>query len=301
MEPQIRRSCLILPAHVKRFVDKAHTRCADAVCLDLEDAVAPHQKAEARACLRDAIPSVGQNGADVVVRVNNDWNLIFDDLDAAVVPGVSCIKIPKVESAAEVHAIDRLIEDRERRQGMPPRAITLAVSLESANALLRDEEIAAASPRVAYISSASEDFATDMEIELTDEGWELFWGKARLVLVARVHNIQALGMIGRVSDYTDLETFRQSALRGRRLGFRGASCIHPDQVKILNEVFTPSAAEVERAQRIVDAGRRADATGHGAFGVGGQMADIPTVQRAERLLRRAALIAERDRRAGTRP
>ena len=88
MDPFIRRSCLILPAHNKRFVDKAYTRGADAYCLDLEDAVSPHQKAEARACLREAIPSVARSGADVVVRVNNDWNLIFDDLDAAVVPKV---------------------------------------------------------------------------------------------------------------------------------------------------------------------------------------------------------------------
>jgi len=297
MEPIIRRSCLILPAHSKRFVDKAYTRGADAYCLDLEDSVAPHQKAEARACLREAIPSVARSGADIAVRVNNDWNLLFDDLDAAVVPGVHCIKVPKVESAAEVHAIDRLIEDRERRQGMPVGSVHMAVALESAHALLHDEEIASASPRIRFISSASEDFATDMEIELTDDGWELFWGKARLVLVARVHNIEALGMIGRVSDYTDLETFRQSALRGKRLGFRGANCIHPAQVKVLNEVFTPSAAEIARAQRIVDEGRKAEALGQGAFGVGGQMADIPTVQRAERLLKRAALIAERERRA----
>ena len=196
-----------------------------------------------------------------------------------------------------MHAIDRLIEERERRHGMAVGSLHMAVALESANALLHDQEIAAASPRIRFISSASEDFATDMEIELTDDGWELFWGKARLVLVARVNNIEATGMIGRVSDYTDLETFRQSALRGKRLGFRGANCIHPDQVKILNEVFTPSAAEVARAQRIVDAGRLAEAQGQGAFGVGGQMADIPTLQRAERLLKRAAVIAARDRRA----
>jgi len=294
-EPILRRSTLILPAHVPRFVDKAHTRGADAVCLDLEDSVPPQLKGAARAALTGAIPAVSRGGADVMVRVNNNWELIFSDLDAAVVPGVTCIKIPKVEKPEDLHAIDRLIEDRERRQGMEPGGLQLAIALETALGVLRAREIAGASRRVRAISSATEDFATDLEVELSDEGTELFFAKAYLVLVAREFELEPIGLVGRVADYTDLEAFRQSALRAKRIGYRGANCIHPDQVAILNEVFSPTEAEINRAQAMVDAGRAATEAGRGAFGVGGQMADIPTVLRAERVLRRAALIAARRR------
>jgi len=299
MNPHIRRSTLIMPAHNQKFVEKAHTRGADAICLDLEDAVPPHMKAEARAALPAAIRSAGRGSSEVMVRINRPWDLVFNDLDAAVAPGVSGILLPKVESPEDVVAIDRLIEDRERRLGIAVGTIRLSIALETAKGLLRDKEIANSSPRIRSISSGTEDFATDLEVELTDEGWELFYAKARLVLVARVANIEPTGLLGRVADYGNLEVYRGSAMRARRLGYRGANCIHPDQVAILNEVFSPTASEVERAQRIVDAGRRAEAEGAGAFGVDGKMADIPTVERAMRLLKRAELIAEKDRRART--
>ncbi len=295
MEPLIRRSTLIMPVHNPRFVAKAHTCGADAICLDLEDAVPPHMKTEARAALAQAIGIAGKGGAQILVRINHPWELAFLDLDAAVQPGVTGILLPKVEAPEDVYAIDRMIEDRERRKGLAPRSIQLAIALETAKGLLRDKEIAAASPRIRTIASGTEDFATDLELELTDDGWELFYAKARLILVARVNNIEPVGLIGRISDYSDLEVFRNSALRAKRLGYRGANCIHPGQVPILNEVFSPTPSEVQRAQRIVDEVRRAEALGKGAFGVGGQMADIPTVQRAEHLLRRAQLIAQMDK------
>lgn len=282
-----------MPAHVTRFVAKAHTRGADAICLDLEDSVPPHMKAEARSALPSAIRSAGQAGADIVVRINRSWTLAFDDLDAAVTSGVKGIVVPKVEAPEDVYAIDRLIEDRERRQGLEPGAIQMSVAIETAKGLLRDMEIAGASARIRTLSSANEDLATDLEVELTDEGWELFYSKARLVLVARAHNLEPLGVLGRVSDYSDLDAFRQSALRARRIGYRGASCIHPAQVAVLNEVFSPSESEVQKAREIVAQGELAESEGKGAFSVDGQMADIPTVERARRILRRARLIQER--------
>jgi citrate lyase subunit beta/citryl-CoA lyase len=297
MDPLIRRSILIVPAHIPRFVDKAHTRGADAICLDLEDAVPPNRKIEARQALASAIRSAGQSGADIIVRINHPWEIAYLDLDAAVQPGVTGILLPKCEAPEDVYAIDRMIEERERRLGLPPRSIQLSLALETAKGLLRDKEIAAASPRIRTISSGTEDFATDCELELTDDGWELFYAKARLILVARVNNIEPIGLLGRIADYGDLDIFRGSTVRAKRLGYRGANCIHPGQVAILNEVFSPTASELARAQRIVEAGRQAEEQGLGAFGVDGKMADIPTVQRAERLLRRGALIAERNRRS----
>lgn len=297
MDPIVRRSTLIMPVHIPRFVAKAHTRGADAICLDLEDSVAPNMKAEARAALPDAVRSAGQRGADILVRINQPWELAFPDLDVAVRPGVMGILLPKVEAPEDVYAIDKLIEDRERRQGLVPGSIQLSVALETAKGLVRDREIAVASKRIRTISSGIEDLATDLEVELTDDAWELFYAKARLVIVARAAGIDPMGLLGRVSDYGNIAAFRESALRARKLGYRGANCIHPDQVAVLNEVFSPSEAQVEHARRIVAAGEAAEKEGKGAFGVDGHMADIPTVERAQRLLRRARLIEERKRKA----
>ena len=131
-KPFLRRSSLIMPAHNERFVAKAHTCGADAICIDLEDSVSPHKKSEARAAVRHAIPLVAKGGADVLVRINSEWELAFLDLDAAVAPGVTCIQLPKVDAPETIYAIDKLIEDRERRQGLPPGAIELAVGMETA-------------------------------------------------------------------------------------------------------------------------------------------------------------------------
>lgn len=283
----LRRSTLIMPANVARFVEKAHTRGADAICLDLEDSVLPNKKIEARAALASAVPRVGQRGADVLVRVNSPWELTYADLDAAVIPGVTGIVLPKVEAPEDVYAIDRLIEEREVAQAMARGSLELAIKLESAAGMLRAEEIAQASPRIATISPGTEDYAKDLEVELTDEGWELFYSRALVVNVAAAYGLEPTGLLGRTSDYRDLEAFRDAAVRARRLGYRGASCIHPHQVAILNEVFGPTAGEIEHASRVIE---HAASSEQGAFSIDGRMEDVATVERARRLLARAARI-----------
>jgi citrate lyase subunit beta / citryl-CoA lyase len=285
----VRRSTLILPANVPRFVEKAHTRGADAICLDLEDAVLPRDKEAAREALATAVPQAGQGGADVLVRINRPWELAYRDLDAAVIPGVACIVLPKTDSAQDVYALDRLIEERELARGIAPGSIQLAAKLESARGLLRADEIAGASARIATISPGTEDFAADLGVEPSAEGWELAYSRAYVVVVAAAHGIEPTALLGRTSDYTDLDGFRRSAERARMLGYRGASCIHPSQVPILNEVFRPTTQEVDAASRVVALAE----TTQGAFGFDGRMADIATVERARRLLARAEEIRQR--------
>jgi citrate lyase subunit beta/citryl-CoA lyase len=287
----VRRSTLILPANVPRFVEKAHTRGADAICLDLEDAVLPADKAAARAALATAVPQVARGGADVLVRINRPWELAYPDLDAAVMPGVACIVLPKTEWPEDVYAIDRLIEERELARGLRPRSIQLAIKLESARGLLRADELAGASPRIATISPGTEDFAADIGVEPTADGWELAYSRARVIVVAAAHGILPTGLLGRTSDYTDLDGFRRAAERARMLGYRGASCIHPAQVPVLNEVFSPSADAVAAATRVIEQAEAAN--GQGAFEIEGRMADIATVDRARRLLARAEEIRKR--------
>jgi citrate lyase subunit beta/citryl-CoA lyase len=282
----VRRSTLILPANVPRFVEKAHTRGADAICLDLEDAVLPGDKAAARDALATAVPQVARGGADVLVRINRPWELAYLDLDAAVIPGVACIVLPKTESPEDVYALDRLIEERELARGMVPRSVQLAVKLESARGLLRADEIAGASPRIATISPGTEDYAADLGVEPTDEGQELAYSRVHVVVVAAANRIEPTGLLGRTSDYTDLDGFRRAAERARALGYRGASCIHPSQVAVLNEVFSPSAQDVDAAARVIALAEAPESAGNGAFA---------TVHRARRLLARADEIRRRDR------
>jgi hypothetical protein len=143
----VRRSSLILPVNVRRFVERAYTRGADAIVLDLEDSIPPSEKAVARTLVQESIGLAGKGGADVLVRINKPFELAVSDLDAAIWPGLAGIVFPKVESALEVHIIDRLLAERELARGLPVGGIDLSILVESALGVQHMAEIACASPR----------------------------------------------------------------------------------------------------------------------------------------------------------
>jgi citrate lyase subunit beta/citryl-CoA lyase len=292
----VRRSALFVPVNVPRFVEKAATRDADAVILDLEDSVPPREKAGARRLVRDALGEVARGGADVEVRINKPYGLAVEDLDAAVWPGLDCVHFPKAESAREVRRLDALLAEREGARGLPPGAVQLSVAVETALGLENVLAIALASPRIVGLSLGGEDFTLDLEVEPSPEGWELFVGQARIVQVARIAGCQPLGTARSIADYTDLAGMRAAIRQARRLGFMGAACIHPAQVGPLNEGFAPGPDEVAAARRVVEAFRAAEAEGRASVGVDGKMVDIPVVERARRLLERAEAVAAREAR-----
>lgn len=291
----VRRSVLIVPANVPRFVERAHLRGADAVMLDLEDSIPPAHKVEARAALDAAAPSVGRGGADVLVRVNANPELIADDIAAAVVSGVAAIGLPKVEHARDVAAADQLIAEAERRRGLPDGSIGLAVTIESAVGLGHLDEILAASPRIQSVDLGVEDLSLDLEIEPSPGGDELLAARQLLVLAARRAGVEALGLATTLAHFADVAALRLSASRAAQMGFRGASCIHPSQVPHLNELFLPAPEAVERAQRILSAYDEAVAAGRASTALDGRMIDVPVAGRARRLLARAEAIAARER------
>jgi citrate lyase subunit beta/citryl-CoA lyase len=292
----VRRSKLIVPTNVPRFVDRAHLRNADAIMLDLEDSIPASEKAAARAALPEAVARVGRGGADVIVRINKPFDLAVADLDAAVAPGVAAICLPKAESGREIELLDAMIGARERARDLPAGAIRLALTIESALGLGRVDEILQASERVSTVDVGAEDFTRDLDVEPTRSGHELLIARQLVVQAARRAGVQALGMATTLANYTDLEALRASIVQAREMGFRGAGCIHPAQVGPLNELFAPPTERVERARRVLAVYEEALAQGRASASIDGEMIDVPVAERARAIVERAEAILAHDAR-----
>jgi citrate lyase subunit beta / citryl-CoA lyase len=291
-----RRSSLILPVNVPRFVEKAYARGADAIVLDLEDSVPTQEKAGARKLVRDSLAVAGRGGAEVLVRVNNDPAWLADDIDASVHAGLDGLSIPKAESAAQIHDIVARIERLEGARGLTPRHLRLSLAIETPRGLLAVEEIARSTDRIATMSIGVEDYCLELGVEPSDDGLELLYPVARLVTVCKAVGVQPTGLVGSIADFRDIATFEQAAQRARQLGCEGAGCIHPDQVSVLNRVFTPDPAKVEHARRVVEAFEDGVRRGTASVNLDGKMVDVPVYKRAQVVLARARVVAETERR-----
>ena len=294
--PRARRSSLILPVNQPRFVEKAYTRGADAIVLDLEDSVPPQEKASARKLVQGSLAVAARGGAEVLVRVNNDPALLADDIDGCIYPGLDGLSIPKAESATQIHDIVARIERLERTRGLPPRHLRLSLAIETPRGFLAIEEIARASDRIATMSIGVEDYCLELGVEPSADGMELLYPVAHLVAVCKAVGVQPTGLVGSIAGFRDLATFEGAAQRARQLGCEGAGCIHPDQVTVLNRVFTPDPAKVEQARRVVEAFEDGVRRGTASVNLDGKMVDVPVYKRAQVVLARANLVAETERR-----
>jgi citrate lyase subunit beta/citryl-CoA lyase len=288
------RSALYVPANVPRFIDGAHKRGADAIIVDLEDSVPIAERPAARRELQATAENVARGGADVIVRINRPWRQAMLDLEAAIGPRVQALAVTKVDSADHIRLIAEVVSELEAERGMAVGTTQLTAMIETPDAWFQMREIAKADRRIVALTLGGEDFALTMGMLPTAEA--LFMPKQQLAIAARAAGILPLGFIGTVADYKDLDAFRETIRRSRRLGFRGASVIHPSQVQILNEEFAPGADEVASAERIVAAYDAAVAAGRGSISVDGKMIDVPVVLRAQELLAIHAAIREREAR-----
>lgn len=280
------RSMLFVPAHIEKFVDKAHQQGADAYILDLEDSVPLAEKAAARQMVGAGAAKVSQSGSAVVVRINHPLRLAIRDLEAVVDRAISTIVIPKVSQAEQVKAIDSIIEELETEQRMEPGHTRLIAQIESADALPHLDEIATSSPRLLGMILGSEDFSASAGMKPTPKG--LFAPNQAVLFACRRAGILPLGFPASIADFSDLEKFRAAIKEAQSLGFVGAFCIHPNQVAILNEAFTPSATELSHAQRLINAFEKGISEGRGAVEFEGKMIDAPVVTRARELLSMAS-------------
>lgn len=280
------RSMLFVPAHVDKYVRAAHTRDADACILDLEDSVPAASKAAARDGLIAAAALVSQSGAAALVRINADAPWLDDDLRAAVHPSIAALMVPKVDSADALRQLDTRITALETERGMQPGHVRLIAQIEHVNVLPHMDAIAASTPRLLGMILGSEDFSVSVGMEPTPEA--LYAPNQQLVFACRRAGILPFGFPGSISLFRDLDALRDLIRRARQMGFVGSYAIHPDQVRVMNEEFPPSEAEIAHARELLAAQQQALADGRGAFEFRGRMVDPPVVARAHEVLRRAA-------------
>lgn len=288
------RSLLYVPANIQRFIDKAHTRGADALILDLEDSVPMMEKASAREMLPDSIKSVKRSGADVLVRINRPLRMALADLEAAIRAGADAIWVSTMESPEHAQLLSEVAKEVEHECHRTPGSTKFAAIIENPAAFFRAAEIARADPRIVAMGLGSEDFA--LETGMTPDSDTLFMPKQTVQFAARSAGIMPLGFFGTVADFADTDSFTATVRRSRRFGFEGAAVVHPSGVPILNAELTPTDDEVAYARKLMTAYEEAESNGIGAITVDGKMVDVPIVERARRLLARAEAIATKDRR-----
>jgi citrate lyase subunit beta/citryl-CoA lyase len=226
------------------------------------------------------------------VRINQPLALAVRDLEHSILPDVDGIACTKIDSASHVKLLDELVTGLEEKRGMKIGHTRFITMIETADAYTRIDEIPRASPRVAAMNIGGEDFALDCAMQPDED--VLLHPKQRMIIAARAAGVMPIGFIGTVADFSDWERFRQMVRRSRRFGFDGAGCIHPGQVTIVNEEYTPNAAEVEYARKMIRMDEEAAANGRGSFQIDGKMIDIPVVVRARNLLRRYEAIKQRE-------
>lgn len=273
------RSLLYVPGSNQRFIEKAHTRGADAIIIDLEDAVAASMKTEARDALAQSVPLAGRTGMPVFVRINNTEDRLLADAEAACRAGAFGLYVPKVESPALLQRLAAHMEPIERELGRKPMVFVPLV--ESPAGVLAAIEIGRG-VRVFALSGGGEDLATSMGAKPLPQVLSL--PKQLIHLAAKAAGVLSFGLLRTVADYADLDGMREAAQEARLFGFDGASCIHPSVVPILNAAFSPSPEEIDWARRIVAADEIAVAEGRGAHTVDGAFVDAPIVARARAIL-----------------
>ena len=304
------RCQLFGPGSRPELFAKMAASAADVINLDLEDSVAPADKAKARANIISAVSAVDWGHKTLSVRINGldtpFWYRDVVDLLELAGDRLDQIMIPKVGYAADVYAVDALVSSIEAAMGRKP--INFEVIIESAAGISHVEEIAAASPRLKAMSLGAADFAASMGMQTTGIGgtqenyymvrdgakhwpdpWH--WAQAAIVAACRTHGV--LPVDGPFGDFSDDEGFRAQARRSATLGMVGKWAIHPKQVALANEVFTPSEAAVMEAREILAAMEAAKSAGQGAAVFKGRLVDIASMRQAEVIVRQAEMIADK--------
>ena len=284
------RSLLFAPGNVPRRVEKAFTLEADVVIVDLEDSVATSDKEATRKPVAEALARARKGRG--YVRVNAPSTpFCYGDLVATLHRNVDGVLLPKVESAADLHAIDWLLAALERERGIAEGSIDLIPQIETAAGVQRIDRVLQARSlrpykapwRVKRVAFGAADYAHELGLTVGMDEPELGDARARLVLSSR-----AAGLEGPIDSpwfhFKETAAFERALERSRRAGFQGRLCVHPDQIGPVNRAYLPSAEELERAQRIVAAFKEAEARGEAAIQVDGQMIDYPVVHRAQALL-----------------
>lgn len=274
---------MFAPGNHPRKVEKVFGLGADAVILDLEDAVAVNEKVGARQAVVEAMKK--PRPCKGYVRINaSDTPFCYGDLISVVGDWLDGLVLPKIESTAQLLTIEWLVTQLERERGLTAGHMDLMPIIETGKGLAAVREIAAAGSRVRRLSFGAADYTRDMGMRWSMEEGELMPVRSEIVLASRVAGLEPPIDTVFVHIGKHIDALRRTTQLARDLGFQGKLCIHPEQVAPINEIFTPSEAEIAHATKIVEAFQEAEASGSASIQVEGHFVDYPVVEQARRVL-----------------
>ncbi len=280
-----RRALLYMPGDNWKMITKSITLGVDSICMDMEDGTAVNKKAEARATIAKALQELDFGASEKLARINSvgsGWEK--DDIEAVLPHKPDGIVIPKVESFEQVEWASRIIEDAELKNGWQVNSIRILIGVETAKGILNLKEIAA-HPRLEAVIFGGEDFAASIGATRTKDAIELLYARQAVIAACAAFDLQPIDIV--TIDYKDLDALKVESEFGARLGFSGKQVIHPNQVPVAQEAFTPSDEAISYARRIVETFEASQKEGKGAYSLDGKMIDMPLLKNAQKVLARA--------------
>ncbi|MBI4762389.1 MAG: HpcH/HpaI aldolase/citrate lyase family protein [Chloroflexota bacterium] len=287
-----RRALLYMPGSDRRKIEKAATLGVDCICMDLEDGTALSKKVEARAVIAQAMKELDFGNSERCIRINSIGSgFEKDDLASALAARPDSIVVPKIETAEQVKWVSEQIESYELSNGLTLGGIRLLIGVETAKGILNLKEIAEADKRLDAIIFGAEDYAASVGARRTKEATEVLYPRQAVVAACAANDLQAIDMV--YIDFRDLEGLRREAEQGAGFGFSGKQVIHPNQVAVVQEAFTPSDEAIEYAKRVVESFEISQKEGKGAYALDGKMIDMPLLKNAQKVLERARAAGKR--------
>jgi len=288
---RLRRAFLYTPGEDAHKIDKACALGADCVCLDLEDAVSPSKKEEARLTVAHAIGTSDFGKSERLVRVNSPSSPHFmPDLRTVIHAVPDGIVIPKVEEASTLQEADGFLEAFEVQSELEVGSIRLIAIIESARSFINLKAICEATPRLDALILGAEDLAVSLGARRTLSNQEIFYERSQMALYAAAYGLDAIDLV--CNNYKDQDVVYKEALGGAEMGYCGKQVIHPDQIAVVQKAFSPTEEEIQRAQRVVAGYEERMQEGKGAMEFEGALVDMPVYRQAKQVLEKATLAAE---------
>jgi citrate lyase subunit beta/citryl-CoA lyase len=283
---RLRRTMMFLNAQKPGLIKDPYIYKPDSLLLDLEDAVAMNQKDAARFSLYHALQEIDYHGCERIVRINGlDSDFWIEDIRCAVAGGCDGIRIPKTESALDVHLVEGVIEEAEEQFGRPKGSVLIMAALESARGVMRALDICDASERMFGIALSGGDYTKDLMTHITGTGIELMGARQNMIIAARAAGVQCFDTV--YTNLDDMEGFKRDVETIHLMGFDGKSIINPRQIKIVHEIFTPTQKDIIFSEKVIKEIDSKKAQGIGVFTVDGKMIDIAFYDGAVRTIRLA--------------
>ena len=280
---RLRRTMMFLNAQKPGLIKDPYIYRPDSIMLDLEDAVAENQKDAARFSLYHALKEINYRGCERVVRINGlDTPYWEEDIRCAVAGGCDAIRIPKTESALDVQRVEAVVEECEKKYGIPEGHTLIMAAIESARGVMKALDICEASERLFGIALSGGDYTKDLQTHITGTGLELMGARQNMIIAARAAGVQCFDTV--YTNLDDMEGFRHDVETIHLMGFDGKSIINPRQINIVHEIFTPTQKDIIFAEKVVKEIDEKKALGIGVFTVDGKMIDIAFYDGAKRII-----------------